>query len=147
MSETVSAKRRNQDLRKQMWHQGLPDTQIPLRERYKGKRKVYKLRQTVRPFHFLAQVVQPKGKWGITLKGEVSPLIPGIELVDSEAGNSGIDDYSRQNSDKTVTMDDVRRTISDDDTVEEAAVNFYLKDPKDVSTVVRIARGESGEHR
>ncbi|ETN16018.1 hypothetical protein PPTG_21855 [Phytophthora nicotianae INRA-310] len=65
-----------------------------------------------------------------------SPLIPSIELVDSEAGNSGIDDYSRQNSDKTVTMDDVRRTISDDDAVEEAAVNFYLKDPKDVSTVM-----------
>ncbi|ETM31821.1 hypothetical protein L914_20669 [Phytophthora nicotianae] len=84
--------------------------------------------------------------------------MPGIELLlESEAGNSGIYDYIRQNSDKTVMMDDVRkllarvrqsgRTISDDDAVEEAAVNFYLKDPKDVSTVVRIARGESGEHR
>ncbi|ETL78551.1 hypothetical protein L917_20653 [Phytophthora nicotianae] len=71
----------------------------------------------------------------------------GVSAQLSQAGNSGIYDYIRQNSDKTVTMDDVRRTISDDDAVEETAVNFYLKNQKVVSIVVRIARGESGEHR
>lgn len=81
MRETVSTKRRNQDLHKQTRYQGLPDSQIPLifeemnhfqrryicthgwagRERSKGKRKVYKLRRTDCPFQFLAQVVRTKG--------------------------------------------------------------------------------------
>ncbi|KUF92719.1 hypothetical protein AM588_10007248 [Phytophthora nicotianae] len=91
VSETVSTKRRNQDLRKQTRYQGLPDSQIPLvpeemnpfqrryicthgwaeRERSKGKRKVYKLRRTDCPFQFLAQMVRTKGQWGISLKREV----------------------------------------------------------------------------
>lgn len=185
VSETVSVKRRNQDLRKQTRHHGLLDSQIPLvpgdrnpyqrkyicthgwaeRELSNGKRKVYKLRRTDYPCQFLAQVVRTNGEWGITLKREVyrhnhpistdiymsypgfrqvlsrSPLMPGIELlVESEAGNSSIHDYIRQNSDHRVTMHDVRYlvgrvrqtggTLLDDEAVAETVVSFKLKNPK-----------------
>lgn len=65
---------------------------------------------------------------GIRQVSSRAPLMPGIELlVESEAGNSSIYDYIRQNSDQM--MDDVRNlvgrvrqsgmTLSDDEAVGE----------------------------
>jgi hypothetical protein len=155
--EMININRRNAALRAQTRYQGAPDDQIPLvpeemnpfqrkyicthgwpeRERSKGARKVHKLRKTDCTFQFLAQVVQTKAGWGITLKREEyrhnhaissgiyssypgirqvspeSPLMPSIELlVESDAGNASIYDYIRQNSNHRVTMDDVRNLVA-----------------------------------
>ncbi|GMF20228.1 unnamed protein product [Phytophthora fragariaefolia] len=109
----------------------------PERERSTGARKVHKLRRSACPFQFLAQVVDTKEGWDITLKREVyrhnhrisreiyssypgirqvlptSPQMPGVELpVESEAGNTSIYDYIWQHSNHRVTMDDVRNLVA-----------------------------------
>ncbi|EGZ18963.1 hypothetical protein PHYSODRAFT_502877, partial [Phytophthora sojae] len=139
------------------------------RERSTGKRTSHKLRRTDCPFQMLAQVVMRRdGTWGIVMKREVyshnhpisdgiyrsypgirqvpagSALMPGIELVDADAGTSSIYNYIRQNSNHRVTMDDVQNLLSDDDAVVEMIVNFNLESPINVSSVHENAHGETG---
>ncbi|ETN23667.1 hypothetical protein PPTG_00216 [Phytophthora nicotianae INRA-310] len=154
---TVSAKRRNQDLRKQTRYQGLPDSQIPLvpeemnpcQRRWCKQRGISLKREVYRHNHPISSDIYMSYP-GIRQVSSRSPLIPGIELlVESDAKKSSIYDYIRRNSDHRVTMDDVRTrspvwTLSDDDAVAETVVNFNLENPRNVSTVVQSARGDTG---
>ncbi|GMF20209.1 unnamed protein product [Phytophthora fragariaefolia] len=109
----------------------------PERERSTGARKVHKLRRSACPFRYLAQDVDTKEGWDITLKREVyrhnhrisreifssypgirqvlptPPQMSGVELlVKAEAGSASIYDYIRQHSNHRVTMDDVRNLVA-----------------------------------
>ncbi|ETP55168.1 hypothetical protein F442_00255 [Phytophthora nicotianae P10297] len=113
---TVSAKRRNQDLRKQTRYQGLPDSQIPLvpeemnpcQRRWCEQRGISLKREVYRHNHPISSDIYMSYP-GIRQVSSRSPLMPGIELlVESDATKSSIYDYIRRNSDHRVTMDDVR---------------------------------------